>query len=75
MTNIERFKEILIQIPFDHNDLSLVNQDEYLPLFLELFEIYKYSSPKDRNSIEDICSKRQGFNLQICSLDSTIPRI
>lgn len=52
MTNLERFKEILIQIPFDHNDLSVVNQEEYSPLFEELFEIYRNSNPVEKSSIE-----------------------
>ena len=52
MTNLERFKKILIQIPFDHNDLSVVNQEEYLPLFEELFEIYKNSNPVEKSFME-----------------------
>ena len=52
MTNIGRFKDIITQIPFEHNDLSVVNQEENLPLFEELFEIYKKSTPEERNSIE-----------------------
>ena len=52
MANLERFKEIIIQIPFDHNDLNVVNQDENLPLFEKLFEIYKNSTPSERNSME-----------------------
>jgi len=51
MTNIERFKDIITKIPFEHNDLSVVNQEENLPLFEELFEIYKKSTPEERNSI------------------------
>lgn len=52
MANLERFKEILIQIPFDHNNLSVVNQEEYLPLFEELYEIYKNSNPTEKSSME-----------------------
>lgn len=52
MTIVERFKEIIIQIPFDHDDLGVVNQDEYLPLFEELFKIYEDSSPAEKGSIE-----------------------
>lgn len=51
MTNTERFKEIITKIPFEHNDLNVVNQDENLPLFEELFEIYKNSTTAERNSI------------------------
>ena len=43
MSNVGRFKEIIIYIPFDHNDLSVVNRKEYQPLFEELFDIYKNS--------------------------------
>ena len=52
MTKTERFKEIITQIPFEHNDLSVVNREEYLSLFEELFEIYKKSNPAEKGSIE-----------------------
>jgi hypothetical protein len=52
MTNLELFKEILSQIPFDHNDLSVLNQEEYYPLFEELFKLYSNSSPEEKNSME-----------------------
>lgn len=52
MTNTERFKEIVTQIPFEHNDLSVVNREESLSLFEELFEIYKKSNPAEKGSIE-----------------------
>lgn len=52
MANIEQFKKIITTIPFEHNDLNVVNLEEYLPLFEELFEIYKNSSPSERNSME-----------------------
>ena len=52
MTNTKRFKEIITKIPFEHNDLNVVNREEYLPLFEELFKIYKNSSPSERNSME-----------------------
>ncbi len=57
MTNLKRFKEILTQIPFDHNDLSVVNQKENLNSFEELFEIYKNSNPAERNSMETFVQK------------------
>jgi hypothetical protein len=49
----ERFKEIITQIPFDHSDLSVVNRKEHQPLFEELFEIYKNSSPLEKSSINE----------------------
>ncbi len=49
----ERFKEIITQIPFDHGDLKVVNRKEYQPLFEELFEIYKNSSPLEKSSINE----------------------
>jgi len=52
LTNTKRFKEIITKIPFEHNDLNVVNREEYLPLFEELFKIYKNSSPSERNSME-----------------------
>lgn len=52
MTNTERFKEIITQIPFEHNDLSVVNREESLSLFEELFEIYKKSNSAEKGSIE-----------------------
>ncbi len=52
MTNTERFKEIIAQIPFEHNDLSLVNREDSLSLFEELFTIYKKSNPVEKGSIE-----------------------
>ncbi len=52
MTNLELFKEKLSQIPFDHNDLSVMNQEEYLHLFEELFELYTNSNPRERSSME-----------------------
>jgi hypothetical protein len=52
MANTERLKEIVTNIPFEHNDLNVINREEYLPLFEELFEIYKNSSPAERNSME-----------------------
>ena len=52
LTNIEGFKEIIIKIPFEHNDLNVVNQEENLPLFEELIEIYIKSSPSEQNSME-----------------------
>lgn len=51
MFNVQIFKEILIQIPFDRSDLSIVNRKEYYPLFEELFEIYKNSDPLEKSSI------------------------
>lgn len=53
MSNVERFKEIITQIPFDHNDLSVVNRKEYQPLFEKLFDIYKNSSPIEKFSINE----------------------
>ncbi|HML04172.1 MAG TPA: hypothetical protein VK426_00215 [Methanobacterium sp.] len=53
MSNIERFKEILIQVPFDRYDLSLVNRREYQPLFEELFEIYRNSNGTERSLITE----------------------
>lgn len=61
MTNLERFKEILIQIPFDHNDLSVVNREEYLPLFEELFEIYRNSDPAQMGSMETFVQSDRDF--------------
>ncbi|MEN6292418.1 MAG: hypothetical protein ABFC34_13180 [Methanobacterium sp.] len=49
----EWFKEIITQIPFDHSDLSVVNRKEHQPLFEELFEIYKNSSPLEKSSINE----------------------
>ncbi|MGF7118696.1 hypothetical protein [Methanobacterium oryzae] len=53
MSNVERFKEIITQIPFEHNDLSVVNRKEYQPLFEELFDIYINSSPIEKSSINE----------------------
>lgn len=53
MSNVERFKEIITQIPFEHNDLSVVNREEYQPLFEELFDIYINSSPIEKSSINE----------------------
>lgn len=53
MSNVERFKEIITQIPFEHNDLSVVNRKEYQPLFEELFDIYINSSPLEKSSINE----------------------
>jgi hypothetical protein len=41
MTNTERFKEIITQIPFEHNDLSVVNREENLPLFKNYLRFIK----------------------------------
>lgn len=51
MSNVEQFKEIITKIPFEHNDLSIVNKEEYQPLFEELFQIYKDSSPIEKSEI------------------------
>ena len=53
MSRIERFKEILIQIPFDRYDLSVVNRKEYQPLFEELFAIYRNANNSERSSITE----------------------
>lgn len=57
MSNFERFTEILTQIPFEHNDLSVVNRAEYSPLFEELFGIYKNSSTVEKSAIEEFVQK------------------
>lgn len=62
MTNTEQFKKIITNIPFEHNDLNVVNREEYLPLFEELFEIYKNSSPSERNSMETFVQN----NVELC---------
>ncbi len=51
MSNVEQFKEIITQIPFKRNDLSLVNREENQPLFEELFQIYKDSSALEKSEI------------------------
>ncbi|HHY00361.1 MAG TPA: hypothetical protein GX531_03170 [Methanothermobacter sp.] len=61
MDDLERFKEILIQIPFDHYDLNVVNREEYLLLFEELFEIYENSTPAEKNSMEMFVQSDQDF--------------
>jgi hypothetical protein len=57
MSNVEQFKEIITQIPFEHNDLSVVNKEEYQPLFEELFDIYINSSPLEKSSINEFVQK------------------
>jgi hypothetical protein len=51
MSSVQRFKEIITQILFEHNDLSVVNRKEYQHLFEELFDIYKNSSAIERSEI------------------------
>lgn len=51
MSNVERFKDILTQIPFERSDLSVVNKKDYLPLFEELTEIYNDSNVLERSLI------------------------
>lgn len=57
MSNVEQFKEIIIQIPFEHNDLSVVNKEEYQSLFEELFEIYINSSDLEKSEINNFVQK------------------
>lgn len=61
----ERFKEIITQIPFDHSDLKVVNRKEYQPLFEELFEIYKNSSPLEKSSINDFVQNDRDLSYKL----------
>ena len=61
----ERFKEIITQIPFDHSDLKIVNRKEYQPLFEELFEIYKNSSPLEKSSINEFVQNDRDLSYKL----------
>ena len=61
----ERFKEIITQIPFDHGDLKVVNRKENQPLFEELFEIYKNSSPLEKSSINEFVQNDRDLSYKL----------
>ncbi len=65
MSNIQRFKDIITQIPFDHGDLSVVNRIKYQPLFEELFEIYKNSNPLEKSSINEFVQNNRDLSYKL----------
>jgi len=63
--SIKRFKEILIQIPFDHYDLRVVNRKEYWHLFEELFEIYRNANISERSSITEFIKSERDLSYKL----------
>lgn len=79
--SVERFKEILIQIPCESNDLSaitifncdapnttclsVVNRKENQPLFEELFEIYRNASASERSLMTKFVKSRVDLSYKL----------